>query len=211
MREKPSKIPVIADWARKNWQLLAAFIVGILLGAFAVQQEYEGVNFGGAEYVLIKKASIPKSLSIKGKWFYETKTSGASLIYGSLTCISILGAADISQAAASNEFSINNATRRGCLDPKSQIIKTNVGWRSINAAVLPDSRKIIVSLITADPNPRIAYIEGTIPATIKGDSPTQFDGTMYYLNTQTQKYGSTTITFYKEGTQDAKDIEHKFK
>ncbi len=211
METEPSPKPLVIEWAKNHWQLLAAFATGALLGAVAVQQGYEGFQFGGVQYVLIKKASIPKSLSIQGKWFYETKTSSVPLQYNNLNCISILGTADISQAAASNEFSINNATRRGCIDPKSQVIKTNVGWRSINAAVLPDSRKIMVSLSTADPNPRIAYIEGAIPATISGDSPSQFDGTMYYLNSQNQSYGSTTITFCKDGSQCAKDIDDKLK
>jgi hypothetical protein len=44
---EPSKNPLIADWARKNWQLLAAFIAGILLGALAVRQGYEGVSIAG--------------------------------------------------------------------------------------------------------------------------------------------------------------------
>ncbi|WP_058995136.1 hypothetical protein [Leptolyngbya sp. NIES-2104] len=211
METEASPKSLVTDWAKKHWQLLAAFTAGAFLGAIAVQQGYEGFRFGGAEYVLIKKASIPKSLSIQGKWFYETKTSGIPLQFDKLNCMSILGTADISQAAASNEFSINNATRRGCIDPESQVIKTNVGWRSINAAVLPDSRKIMVSLNTADPNPRIAYIEGAIPATISGDSPPQFDGTIYYLNTQNQRYGSTTITFCKEGSECAQDIARKLK
>ncbi|MEG3969539.1 MULTISPECIES: hypothetical protein [unclassified Microcoleus] len=209
METEPSPRTLVTEWAKNHWQLLAAFAAGALLGAVAVQQGYEGFSVGGTQYVLIKKASIPKSLSIQGQWFYETKTSGVPLQYDNLNCISILGTADISQAAASNEFSINNATRRGCIDSQSQVIKTNVGWRSINAAVLPDSRKIMVSLNTADPNPRIAYIEGAIPATISGDSPTQFDGTMYYLNTQNQRYGSTTITFCKEGSKCAEEIARK--
>jgi hypothetical protein len=211
METEHSPKPLVTNWAKMHWRLLAAFAAGASLGAVAVQQGYEGFRFGGTEYILIKKASIQKSLSIQGRWFYETKTSGVPLQFDKLKCMSILGIADISQTAASNEFSINNATRRGCIDPESQVIKTNVGWRSINAAVLPDSRKIMVSLNTADLNPRIAYIEGAIPANISGDSPPQFDGIMYYLNTQNQKYGSTTITFCKEGSECAQDIARKLK
>ena len=211
MEAEQSKTPLVAELAKKHWKLLAAFTVGTLLGAFAVQQGYEGFSFGGTEYILIKKASIPKSLSIQGKWFYETTTSGLPLQFDNLKCVSILGTADISQQPASNEFTISNAKRRGCIDPQSQVIKTNVGWRSNNAAVLPDSRKIMVSLSTADPNPRIAYIEGSIPTTISGDYPSQFDGTMYYLNTQNQRYGSTTITFCKEGSECAQDIAQKLR
>ena len=109
----PSRNPNITEWIRENWKLLVAFGVGALLGAFAVQQGYEGFSFGGTEYRLIKKASIPKSLSIQGRWFYETRTSGNPLQYDALSCTSILGTADISQNQVSNEFSINNATRRG--------------------------------------------------------------------------------------------------
>lgn len=205
----PSRNPNITEWIRENWKLLVAFGVGALLGAFAVQQGYEGFSFGGTEYRLIKKASIPKSLSIQGRWFYETRTSGNPLQYDALSCTSILGTADISQNQVSNEFSINNATRRGCIDPDSQVISTNVGWRSTDAAVLPDSRKIMVFLSTADPNPRLAFIDGSIPSNITGDSPDEFSGTMYYLNTQNQTYGSTTIRFCKEGTSCAQKIDNQ--
>ena len=86
MQVEPSKSPLITDWTRKNWKLLAAFVVGTLLGAFAVRQGYEGFSVGGTEYVLIKKASIPKSLSIQGRWFYQTRTSGEPLQYDNLNC-----------------------------------------------------------------------------------------------------------------------------
>jgi hypothetical protein len=211
METESSPQSLIIEWTKNHWQLLAAFIAGALFGAVAVQQGYQGFRFGGSEYILIKKASIPKSLSIKGKWFYKTQTSDVAIQYDKLNCISIMGTADISQAEASNEFSIVDATRLVCIDPASKEIKTNVGWSSTNAAVLPDSRKIIVSLFTRDPSPRIGYIEGAIPESIKGDSPTEFKGNMYYLNTQNQKYGSTTITFCKEGTECAQDITRKFK
>lgn len=207
METETSPQSLVTEWAKKHWQLLAAFATGFLVGAVAVQQGYQGFKFGGSEYILIKKGSIPKSLSIKGKWFYKTETSGAALQYDKLNCTSIMGTADISQAEASNEFSITNATRLICIDPTSkEIIKTNVGWSSTNAAVLPDSREIMVSLSTRDPFPRIGYIEGAIPENISGDFPSQFKGNMYYLNTQNQKYGSTTITFCKEETECAKDI-----
>lgn len=211
METEPSPKFLVTEWAKKHWQLLAAFATGALLGAFAVQQGYEGFSIGGTEYVLVKKTSIPKSLSIQGNWFYETTTSGLPLQFDNLKCVSILGTADIAQKEASNEFTISNAKRRGCIDPESQVIKTNVGWDSDNAAVLPDSRKIMISLDTADPNPRIAYIEGSIPTTISEDSPSQFNGTMYYLNTQNQTYGSTTITFCKEGSECAQDIAQKLR
>lgn len=209
MPVEPFKNPLIAEWTRKNWKLISAFVAGALLGAFAMQRGYEGFSWAGTEYRLIKEASIPKSLSIQGRWFYETKTSGNPLQYDNLSCTSILGIADISQPPISNEFNINNATRRGCIDPDGQVIQTNVGWRSTDAAVLPDNRKIIVFLSTADPNPRLAFIDGSIPSSITGDSPDEFSGTMYYLNTQNQTYGSTTIQFCKEGTLCAQNIENQ--
>ena len=52
------------DWARENRKLIAVFAAGVLLGAISVRQGYEGFRFAGSEYVLIKKASIPKSLSL---------------------------------------------------------------------------------------------------------------------------------------------------
>ena len=211
METEPSPKSLLTQWTKKHWPLLTAFATGALLGAVAVEQGYQGFRFGGSEYVLIKKGSIPKSLSIKGKWFYKTQTSDVGIQYNKLNCISIMGTADISQAEASNEFSIVDATRLVCVDPTSKEIKTNVGWNSINATVLPDNRKIMVSLLTRDPSPRISYIEGGITENIKGDSPTEFKGNMYYLNTQNQKYGSTTITFCKEGTDCAQDIARKFK
>lgn len=211
METEPSPKSLVTEWTKKHWQLLTAFAAGALLGAVAVQQGYQGFRIGDSEYVLIDRRSIPKSLSIKGKWFYKTQTSDVALQYNKLNCISIMGTADISQAKASNEFSIINATRLVCIDPTSKEIKTNVGWNSINASVLPESRKIIVSLLTRDPSPRIGYIEGAIPEDIKGDFPTQFDGNMYYLNTQNQKYGSTTITFCKEETECARDIANSIK
>ena len=210
MPVEPSKKKIIAEWTGKNWKLIAAFFVGALIGAFAVRQGYEGFSIGGTEYVLIKKASIPKSLSIQGRWFYETRTSAEPLQYDVLSCTSILGVADISQrSSTSNEFSVDNAIRRGCINLDGKVSKTNVGWRSINALVLPDSRKVSISLITADPNPRYAFIEGSIPPTITGDSPTEFSGTMYYLNTKNQTYGSTIIQFCKEGTACANNIEKR--
>jgi hypothetical protein len=209
METEPSPKFLVTEWAKKHWQLLAAFATGALLGAFAVQQGYEGFSVGGTEYVLKKKASIPKSLSIQGKWLYETTASDLPLQFDSLKCVSILGTADISQQPASNEFAISDATRKGCINSQAKVMPTNVGWHSNNAAVLPDSRKIMVSLITADPNPRIAYIEGAIPPTVSGDFPSQFNGTMYYLNTGNQSYGSTKITFCKEGSDCAKGIAQK--
>jgi hypothetical protein len=104
------------EWTQQNWKLIAAFGVGALLGALGVRQGYEGFRIAGSEYTLIKKASIPKSLTVHGKWFYETQTSDADLDYKQYSCKSILGVADISQgqdgAAVSNEFSIDNATRK---------------------------------------------------------------------------------------------------
>ena len=112
------------DWARENRKLIAVFAAGVLLGAISVRQDYEGFRFAGSEYVLIKKASIPKSLSLQGRWLYETKASGADLNYNKLTCKSILGVADISQgqegAPVSNEFSIDNAIRRACVDNQAR-------------------------------------------------------------------------------------------
>lgn len=140
---KDSLKSLVTEWAKKHWPSLAAFTAGILLGALAVQQGYQGFRFGGSEYVLIKKGSIPKSLSIKGKWFFKMQTSGAVIQYDKLNCTLLLGEADISQAEASNEFSIINATRRVCVDHTSKEFETNVGWNSINAAVLPDNRKIM--------------------------------------------------------------------
>ena len=69
----------------------------------------------------------------------------------------------------------------------------------------------MVSLLTRDQSPRIGYIEGAIPEDISGNTPSKFEGNMYYLNTQNQKYGSTTITFCKEATECAEDIARKFK
>jgi hypothetical protein len=86
----------------------------------------------------------------------------------------------------------------------------NVSWNSKIASVLPGSRRILVSLITADPNPRFGYIEGAIPSTESGDSPSEFSGNMYYLNTSDQTYGSTTIKFCKKGTDCARSIEKQF-
>jgi hypothetical protein len=215
--EPSSKPPItpITEWGYKNWRSILTFAAGTLvgafvLGAFAAQQGYEGISWGGTEYVLLKKASVPKSLLIQGSWIYETKTSDTPLVFNKLECKSIMGTVDISQAATSNEFNVNNATRRKCIDFKSRITETNVGWRSISAAVLPNSRKIIISLRTDDANPRIGYIEGAIPTNMTGDMPSQFDGTMYYLDTRTQKYGRTTITFCKNETECAKNITRKF-
>lgn len=202
------------DWAKQNWKLIAAFAAGVLLGAISVRQGYEGFRFAGSEYILIKKASIPKSLSIQGRWLYETKASGADLNYDQFACKSILGVADISQgqegAPVSNEFSIDNAIRKACVDSQGKVLKTNVSWNSRNASVLPNSRKIIVSLITTDPNPRLGYIEGSIPSTEPEKTPSEFSGNMYYLNTQNQTYGSTIIRFCKEGTECARTIEKQF-
>jgi hypothetical protein len=160
----------IADFLNKPWKLMSAIAITAIIGGVAVSGGYVGWRCGSLnECVLLRKEDIPKSLSIKGKWFYETKTSGVALQFDALKCMSILGTAEISQDAASNEFDVVNATRLACIDPKSQAIETNVGWERINAAVLPESRKIIVSLITRDLSPRIGYIEGAIPENITGD------------------------------------------
>jgi hypothetical protein len=206
----PTSKLLVTDLARTHWKLLVALAAGTILGAFAVRQGYEGFRIGGAEYVLIKKASIPKSLSIKGKWFYTTETSSSAIQYAKNSCIAIMGTADISQAEASNEVRID-AKRRVCTTPNNKDVDTNVGWSSYSAAVLPDSRKINVSLITRDPSPRIGYIEGVIPERISGDYPTEFEGNMHYLNTQKQTYNSATIIFCKDGTECARNIARKFK
>lgn len=203
------------DWVQQNWKLIASFAVGALLGAIGVRQGYEGFRIAGSEYTLIKKASIPKSLTVHGRWFYETSTSDADLDYNQYACKSILGIADISQGqdgvSASNEFSIDNAVRKACITSKGEVKEVNVPWNSKTASVLPGSRRILVSLITADPNPRFGYIEGAIPSTESGDSPSEFSGSMYYLNTNDQSYGRTTIKFCKEGTECARSIRRQFK
>jgi hypothetical protein len=202
------------EWAQKNWKIIAAFAAGALLGAIGVRQGYEGFSLDGSQYILIKKASIPKSLTVNGRWFYQTETSDADLDYKQYSCKSILGVADISQGqqgeAVSNEFSIDNATRKACITSNGESQKVNVAWNSKIASVLPGSRRILVSLITADPNPRFGYIEGSIPSTDSGNSPSEFSGSMYYLNTNDQTYGRTTIKFCKEGSDCARSIEKKF-
>ncbi len=78
-----------------------------------------------------------------GKWFYGTQASIADLDYKQYSCKSILGVADISQgqdgAAISNEFSIDNATRKICITSKGENQAVNVSWNSKIASVLPGS------------------------------------------------------------------------
>jgi hypothetical protein len=198
-------------WAQQNWKFLAAFTIGVLIGAISVRQGYEGVRIADTEYSLLKKPSIPQSLSLVGRWFYKTETSGPELSYDTLKCVSILGFADISQgqdgSAVSNEFSVDNAVRRACIDNRGETQKTNISWTSNIASVLPDSRRLIIALSTNDTPPRIGYIEGAIPVTDTGATPKKFLGRMFYLNTKDRTYGNTTIEFCKEGTDCARSIE----
>lgn len=201
----------LKKWVKNNGKSIAIFAGGFLLGVFTIQQEILGIRLGGVEYVLIKKSSIPKSLSIEGKWFYETEISDVELEYDDVNCVSIMGEVDIAQDEATNEFNIVNAKRRLCIDSTSKEIRRNVIWSSKIAAILPESRQIIISLSTTDPSPRIGYIQGTIQRTDDGDYPSKFEGSMYYLNTKNQQYSNTTITFCKEGTDCARNINSKFK
>jgi len=198
-------------WLQQNWRYVAVFTAGILIGAISVRQGYEGVRLAGTEYALLKKPSIPQSLSLAGRWFYKTETSGPELAYGSLKCMSILGFADISQgqdgSAVSNEFSVDNAIRRACIDTRGKIQKTNISWTSNIASVLPDSRRIIIALSTNDTPPRLGYIEGAIPITDTGSAPNKFLGRMYYLNTKDRSHGITTIEFCKESTDCGRLID----
>lgn len=202
------------DWLKKRWALVSVFAAGLLLGVMSVSQGISGFRFAGSEYVLINKASIPKSLSVHGKWFYEAHVSNSDLHYDKLTCNTILGEADISHgndsSAISNEFYIYNATRRVCIDSQGKLSKVNVGWKSMNASVLPDTRRIVISLLTNDPNPRIGYIEGSIPRADSEVLPNEFSGIMHYLDTKDQTFAAITIKFCKEDTECARNIVKKF-
>ena len=202
------------DWFTKNRKLVSAFVAGILLGAVCFSKGFTGFRFAGSEYVLVNKASIPKSLIVHGKWFYEAHASDSDLRYNNLTCKSILGEADISHGsdgfAISNEFDIHKATRRACIDNQGTLSKVNVGWKSVNASVLPASRRIIISLLTHDLNPRIGYIEGSIPRTDSEALPKEFSGIMHYLNTKNQTFSGITIKFCKEDTECARAIAKQF-
>jgi hypothetical protein len=202
------------EWLTKNRALVSMFAAGILLGAVGVSNGFAGFRFGGSEYLLINRASIPKSLSVNGKWFYEAHVSGSDLRYDKLTCKSILGEADISHgsdgSAISNEFYIYKATRRVCIDNQGRLLKVNIGWKSTNASVLPDTRRIVISLMTHDPNPRIGYIDGLIPRTDSEAMPKEFSGIMHYLNTKDQTYAGINIKFCKEDTVCANTISKQF-
>jgi hypothetical protein len=219
--QNPKK--TIGDFFNEPWKLVSALATIALIGGVAVSAGYVGWRCGSlTECVLVRKESIPKSLSLSGIWFYETKTSDAVFQYRERKCTAILGKAEIFQSEVSNEFRIN-AVRYLCVLPASNTenrsnsnnspteITTNVGWSSNNASVLPDSRRVNIALITRDPSPRFGYIEGSIPEHIKGDSPTEFRGDMYYLNTNNQTYNIATISFCKEGTECAKEISQRFK
>jgi hypothetical protein len=208
----------VTHFFNRHGKVLGTLVAGVAIGGVVVNQGYIGWHCGesanGCE--LVKKGPVPKSLILKGSWFFRTKTSGAPLKYDDKACTSVLGTAEISQAELSNELYIEGI-RKSCVSNygganasgNTSQVPVNVGWTSKNAAVLPDSRRIMISLSTRDPSPRTGYIEGILPKGVEEKAPTKFEGNMDYLNAETGAYGAATIEFCKAETDCAKEIERQ--
>ncbi len=206
----------IKNALNKNWKIVVAIIIGIILGGFFLGN-VTGISIirnGLCITILIhRNMQLPKNMDISGDWVYKATAIGEKSIFTEDSCQTRFGTAYIVRKADGYELNIigKRKAEDGCLGANgNKVIKNDIPWISVNAMVSINNKMMFLWLQTGDPVPRYAYISELIIQNENDVKPVRMEGTMYYLEQLNKTWIEATIDFYRSGTKEADAIKKKW-